>query len=282
MSQEAKRFAVPRLFTLQDSERERARGFVGGLLESFQRIGRPTEAEKPVGAITVRKMDLRNPRETQSYVNFLMDERNRHHFADPPESVEDLRRRAKESPGTHFLTGTIVETDESGNKFERFVGGAAIEDNSDPKQHDHWIGLFVVDPERQGQGLGKKLLLQTIEWGFNNLTYHKRPRRKLDISVILDADELRRVVGEEALNNEIKMREAIKKLKEEKHPSVRMIQLADFFDFRPVSVLFDEFDAANKAEPQPTARFELTAKYWREKLHKDKKFREQIDALRAA
>lgn len=278
---------------------------------------------RPLGAVRVREMNLLDDAEVQTYVNFLKDERHAAHFATPSRTVEELREEAK-NPRNHFLVATILERESAGEEgmlfpegkiVEKIIGGAKVRDNASPNENDHWIELVVVDPERQGQGLGKRMFLETIEWAFNSRTFDHRTRLKLDIGVILDADEIRGFVGgkvtltrKERERLGIKDREdketveidvpsgkdAIKnedqeavwailtKFLQEKRDSMKMIQLAEFFDFKHKTIFFEEILVPRKTEAQPTARFELTLSYWIQKLKRDKVFRTKINALRQA
>lgn len=277
---------------------------------------------RPLGSIRVREMNLLDDAEIQTYVNFLKDERHAAHFATPPRTVEELREEAK-NPRNHFLVATILERESAGEGMlfpegkivEKIIGGAKVRDNASPNENDHWIELVVVDPERQGQGLGKRMFLETIEWAFNSRTFDHRTRLKLDIGVILDADEIRGFPGgkvtltrKERERLGIKDREdketveidvssgkdAIKnedqesvwailtKFLQEKRDSMKMIQLAEFFDFKHKTIFFVEILVPRKTEAQPTARFELTLSYWIQKQKRDRAFRARLNALRQA
>lgn len=264
---------------------------------------------RPIGSVHVREINLDNDVEMQTVIGFWNHEKNSNHFATPPRNIDELKKEASE-PWSHFLVATALERQSAGEGgmlfpegkiVEKIVGAAEVSDNRKPNEHDHWIGLVVVDPDMQGQGLGKRVLLETMEWAFGHQTFDRRPRRKLDISIMLDADEIRAFPGAKvtfagkdgrqkeievpsgkvALENEDE--EAVwailSQFQQEKRESVRMAQLADFFDFRHKSIFFEEIDTPNKTESQPTARFELTLRRWRKKLER-KSFRKKINSLR--
>lgn len=265
---------------------------------------------RPLGVVRVREMDFGSESEMQTVINYWKDDRNRFHFATPPRTIEELQREASK-PQNHFLVATVLDKESvgqggmlfpEGKIIERIVGAAQVQDNTEVNQNDHWIGLVVINPDRQGQGLGKRVLLETMEWAFGNQTFDRRPRLKLDISVMLDADEIRgfsggekvKYIGKDGKENEMIVpsgKEALEhedeeavwailaKFQQERRESVRMITLTDFFDFRHKSIFFEEIAVPNKTESQPTARFELTLRRWRKKLEK-KTFRKKINSLR--
>lgn len=163
------------------------REFVERVLEGFD----PTSSirhwerrtEKPCGTVIVRGMDLADKHQIQTYINFLWDPRNRLHFAHPPEDVRELRELAR-NPRNHFLVATRVEKDNRGRSVERVVGGAQLTDNASP-ENDHWISLVVVDPKKQGQGVGKKLIRGIVEWSLGHKTFEKRDRDQLHLAINL-------------------------------------------------------------------------------------------------
>lgn len=168
----------------------------------------------------------------QRYIDFLLDSRNRAHFATPPSTPEAFRALAK-SPGYHPLVGT--------NGLGEVVGGVVINDAIHPL-HDHFIELFVVDPELQGRQVGTKMMIRIIDWACTTQTGENPPRwrRKLDAAIVKD------VSGWE-----------------------RMKQLVQGLGFRRVSTLPEQVSVIEKRGGvtvftyKPTQRYELMLERWR-------------------
>lgn len=185
------------------------------------------------GPIQVTEMDLNDPVQIQTYVNFLHDPRNRPHFANPPRTIAELRQLSR-SRSNHVLVGVGVEKDAEGLEQKRVVGGMIIED-AKPNQHDHFISLFVVDPERQGKGIGTELLREGIDWAATHLAGDGRVRDKLDIAYIKGVPGWR-----------------------------RMQKMVVRFGFRRVGELKDQVTVPKITKPLSTERWEVDLKLWRD------------------
>lgn len=145
----------------------------------------PYEYEKLTDALRFR-IDSVKELSTQAsermfadYVSFLNDPKNRRHFSDPPTTSEELRELCQQR-GLHPLIAL--------NIFGEVVGGATIRDAA-PNQHDHFLELFVINPNLQLRGAGKELLDQVLDWAAQTKAVDKfgqltRVRYKLDASII--------------------------------------------------------------------------------------------------
>ncbi len=247
------------------------------------------EGQTP-GSVAVRLMNFKNPNETQSYVNFLQDMRNRIHFSRPPQSIDELKAMPKKSPSLHFLVGTVIEQIEQEGKnksVERTVGGALIDDAAFG-EHDSGLRLFVIDADRQGQGLGDRQYFETLLWAFLTETYDGRPRTKLDFSVILNDYTMLNVLKSrheksedwtlDVLDNPVKRVEAIKILKDQKHPLTRLIRIAENYGAHYIYSLPKEADVPGQSRPQPTARYETTIDAFKTAIKSDPKILKRLQA----
>ncbi len=135
----------------------------------------------------LQELDVNNPVHLQAYFSFLTDPRNRGHFSSPPETAEELKAEC-EKPGNHPLVGL--------NKLGEVIGGAMIEDAA-RNQHDHFLTKVAIDPDLQGRGLGTEMVRNAIDYACTHETYDRRPRRKLDIAIIVGIpgwEKMRRLV----------------------------------------------------------------------------------------
>lgn len=141
--------------------------------------------------VKLREMDFRNNGEMQLYVSFLNDPRNRSHFANTPENIAKLKKWAGE-PGNHFLVVTRMEKDNDGKEKSVVVGGLELQDAS-PNQQDHFISLFVVDPNKQAEGIGQQMMIQVIDWAALTKTEDDRWRNKLDLAIVMGVPNWKRM-----------------------------------------------------------------------------------------
>ncbi len=221
------------------------------------------------GTVVVMDMNLSNNKELQPFINFLLDKQNRVHFANPPRNLDELRKTA-EDQSKHFLVAKRVETDENNKLVRRVVGGALIED-AGTNQHDHFISLVVADPVKQGQGLGQKLLLQTIEYGFSTESHDRRPRTKLDLAIIMgvepaDAKTIE-VVG--PVTGKVY------------HTKSRMEAITIKLGFKMTQNLPRQVNVPGFSEPLATRRYELLLDNWKELIEKNSAFSDYIKSLRS-
>lgn len=265
------------------SENPEGQGFsLGRLFGGFQERSLEVREGRTPGSITVRRMDFKNPRETEPYVQFLNDMRNISHFVRPPKTVDQLKDMAKASKGMHFLVGTIIEqVEEEGQKrnVERTVGGGLVDDSAFGEA-DSGLRLFVVDPEMQGQGLGKRIWLERLLWAFLTPTHDGRHRIEVDFSVVLNEDAMLRVLGAKdpkILRSPVKFLEALNKLKAEKHVSTRMLRLGEKYGG---NFLYGKPEEATEVpgftRPQPTARYEVRLDSFKAAVRKDTQALEMI------
>lgn len=128
--------------------------------------------------LEVRKIQSVDDGSVQRYVDFLNHPRNRSHFATPPVTVEEFRTLAQNDL-YHPLVGI--------NGLGEVIGGAVIHDARHPL-HDHFVELFVVDPDLQGHHVGTSMMKKVIDWASTTQTGEKcaRWRRKLDLAIIKD------------------------------------------------------------------------------------------------
>lgn len=184
----------------------------------------------------VREMDFTNDPELQRYVDFINDDKNKPHFADPPSTIEGLRVEARET-GYHFLTAV--------NGLGEVVGGMLIEDAA-RSQHDHFLRWVVVDPELQsskpgtGTGTGKAMLRKGIDWAATTLTHDGRRRDKLDASIIMGVD------GWRIMQHILRDKLAFKRL-------MKLEDQVDVFDPKTGTIV-----------RRHTERWELNLRLWRE------------------
>ncbi len=256
-----------------ERNREPVRDFVSRVLGGFQpETGIEETGEtgkRQPGSISVREMNLRDNRETQPYINFLLDRRNRAHFANPPRNTYELKKMA-EDQSKHFLVATRVETDEKGKPVRRVAGGALIED-AGTNQHDHFISLVVADPNKQGQGIGQRLWLQTIEYGFSTESHDRRPRTKLDLAIIMGVEPA-----------DAKTIEVVSPVTGKTyHTKSRMEAIAIKAGFKMTQNLPRQVNVPGFSEPLATRRYELILDNWKELIEKNSTFSDYIKSLRS-
>lgn len=181
--------------------------------------------------VRVRKIDVNDREEIGTYFRFLTHETNRVHFAKPPERRRELQRLCSHK-GMHAL---VAE-----NALGEIVGGMMIRDAEWP-QHDHFIEKVVIDPDKQGKGIGTQMMILGIDWGFENITHDGRKRLKLDLSII------------EGVEGWERMRDIVEKLG---------------FEFRSrlplqVDVVVKEEGGIEEIRvPMPTIRWEVVQDMW--------------------
>lgn len=125
-----------------------------------------------------------------TYLGFLNDSRTKLHFAHPPRDVRELVETKDEKD--HILIATRVERVE-GKLMEVVVGGARLTDNVEP-ENEHWISLWVVDPDKQRQGIGESVLRGIADWAYDNPAYDGRKRDHLHLGVNMEIDGSEAVV----------------------------------------------------------------------------------------
>ena len=175
----------------------------GGPFEFLKEMLGNTEGPKPSSEtssggeleakynVRIKEMDLRDRKQVQTYINYLLDWRNRRHFADPPETVEALREKAKSS-GNHFLVATRIEKDNEGREVESVVGGALIQGHG-KNEEDGFISLVVTDPEKQGKGIGKQMMEGVVDWAYGNKAEDLEFRDKIDLAIIMGVEGWQRM-----------------------------------------------------------------------------------------
>lgn len=163
--------SIGKILPIQGSE-----GFNGFLFQE--------KKELKFGEVRVRSMNLDDPLEVKTYVDWLNDHRDWLHFAHPPRDVEGLKEKANKEPRDHFLTVTRVERVE-GKLTEVMVGGARLTDNVKP-ENEHWITLVIVDPDKRRYGIGDELIKGIADWGQETRTYDGRKRDHLHLAVNLE------------------------------------------------------------------------------------------------
>lgn len=249
--------------------REPVRDFLSRVLGGIQPEEQGETREGVAGKINVREMNLRDNREMQPYINFLLDRQNRVHFANPPRNIDELKKMAKD-PGSHFLVATRFETDEKGKPVIRVVGGALIED-AGTNQHDHFISLVVADPNKQGQGIGQKLLLQTVEYGFSTDSHDRRPRTKLDLAIIMGVEP-----------SDAKTVEVVGPVTGKTyHTKSRMEAITIKLGFKMTQNLPRQVNVPGFSEPLATRRYELILDNWKELIGKNSTYSDYIKSLRS-
>jgi GNAT superfamily N-acetyltransferase len=217
----------------------------GGFLRRPGRGGEPLVPTGETGErvtnspIVLREMNLRNNSEMQSYISFLNDPRNVSHFANTPKDTAKLREWAGEF-GNHFFVGTRIEINAKGEAKGVVVGGFELQDAA-PNQQDHFLSLFVVDPDKQGQGIGGQMLKGALDMACETKTQDDRWRDKLDLAIVMGVPGWR-----------------------------RMEQLVlSLGQFRMVHILRDQVDVLVKRgdelikERKPVKRYEADLKKWR-------------------
>lgn len=136
----------------------------------------------------------------KTYLDFLNDPRNRLHFAHPPRDVREMIETKDKKD--HILIATRVERVE-GKLTEVVVGGARLTDNVEP-ENEHWISLWVVDPNKQHEGIGRRTLREIADWAYENPAYDGRKRDHLHLAINLDiegAEAVEKVVKKAGFNH---------------------------------------------------------------------------------
>ncbi|MDP3697502.1 MAG: GNAT family N-acetyltransferase [Candidatus Taylorbacteria bacterium] len=197
-----------------------------------QERGRLTPAERRRSTVArLREAHQVSDEAIAQYLDFLNDPRNRMHFVDPPTTVEGVRKYVStpEHPVPEHLLLAV-------NTGDEVLGGAIIED-ARPRQHDHFVTNFVVDPDRQHRGIGLETMRRVLDWSATTPTYDERHRRKIDLAII-EVEGWR------------KMRDLVERL-----------------GFRRVSYLRDQVDVDGPdgitTDSRPTRRYELMLDNWR-------------------
>lgn len=225
--------------------------------------------------VTVREMNLDVKSEVLPYLNYLHALPNRGHFVRPSKTLHDLREEVAQHPGYHYLVAIQKEQvikDEKARMKKRVIGGALIDDSAFG-EGDSGLRLFAIDPNKQGRGLGERVYLEALLWAFLTSTHDGRHRIEVDFSVVLNEDAMLRVLSAKdprILEDDKKFREAVNKLKAERHVSTRMIRIgekygAKFLYGKPLEAT----EVPGFVRPQPTARYEVRLDPFKDAIRKN-------------
>lgn len=225
--------------------------------------------------ITVREMNLDVKGEVVPYLNYLHALQNRSHFVRPPKTPPDLREEVAKNPSYHYLVAIQKEKIIRGGKpinKKRVIGGGLIDDSAFG-EGDSGLRLFAIDPNKQGRGLGERVYLEMLLWAFLTSTHDGRHRIEVDFSVVLNEDAMLRVLKEKdwkILEDDKKFREAVNRLKDERHVSTRMIKIGEKYGAK---FLYGKPREATEVPgfvvPQPTARYEVRLDPFKEAIRKN-------------
>jgi GNAT superfamily N-acetyltransferase len=177
--------------------------------------------------VSLRELDLGSEQDLTSYCRLLTHPDNREHFSNPPTDSNNLKEKLTRDSTHAYLAE---------NMLGKVVGAGGLND-AQPGEHDHWLVKAAVDPELQGRGLGKQLLVRLIEEAFTTKTSYSTDRAKLVASII------RNVKGWE-----------------------RMPDLLEQLGLRPLHIMLNEVDVYVQEEgrtvKQPTERWEISKNDW--------------------
>jgi len=123
---------------------------------------------------SLRELNIESERDLEDYYRLLTHPDNREHFSNPPVSTSDLKQKLIRDSTRAYLAEDI-----SG----RVIGAGGVNDAAEG-EHDHFLIKIVVDPESQGKGEGKKLVVLLTDKAFSTRTNDGRVREKLDAAVI--------------------------------------------------------------------------------------------------
>lgn len=124
--------------------------------------------------VRLREFDPQNEADLNIYFRLLTDPLNISHFSSPPKDPEDLKQKLERDKTHAYLAENING---------EVIGAGGINDASEG-EHDHFLVKVVVDPELQGRGVGRILVIQLIEKAFSTKTTDGRERTKLDAAII--------------------------------------------------------------------------------------------------
>ena len=212
--------------------KELGTGFTGGPTNGPEKQGQLFEVtrfpeEEPYRIVSLRELKVDSEQDLEDYYRLLAHPANREHFSNPPTDPNNLKEKL-----TRDNTHAYLAEDTLG----KVVGAGGIND-AQPGEHDHWLVKAAVDPELQGKGLGKQLLVRLIEEAFTTKTSYDTDRAKLVASII------RNVKGWE-----------------------RMPGLLEQLGFRPLHIMLNEVDVyvqeEKKTVKKPTERWELSKDDW--------------------
>lgn len=235
-----------------------------------------SEAEG-VGApdVLVREMNLEIKAEAVPYLNYLHALPNRSHFVRPPNTLHDLREEVAQHPSYHYLVAIQREQvikDGKVRKKKRVIGGGLIDDSAFG-EGDSGLRLFAIDPNKQGRGLGERVYLEVLLWAFLTSTHDGRHRIEVDFSVVLNEDAMLRVLGSKdprILEDDKKFREAINKLKTERHVSTRMIRIGEKYGAKFLyGRTLEATEVPGFVSPQPTARYVVRLDPFKDAIRKN-------------
>lgn len=177
--------------------------------------------------VRLREFDPQDEADLNMYFRLLTDPLNISHFSSPPKNPEDLKQKLERDKTHAYLAENI-----SGE----VIGAGGINDASEG-EHDHFLVKVVVDPELQGRGVGRVLVIQLIEKAFSTKTTDGRERTKLDAAVI------RNVPGWD-----------------------RMPHILEQLGFQPKQILLRQVDVLDQKREEvvrkPTERWEIMKEEW--------------------
>lgn len=197
----------------------------GNDLQTHAGEGAPFSDQERYGIASLRELDLDSEQDMTVYFKLLTHPLNREHFSSPPTDPDNLKYKlTRDGTRAYLAENMLGET----------VGAGGINDAA-AGEHDHFLVKVVVDPQFQGKGLGKQLVVNLIEKAFSTKTGDGRDRTKLDAAII------REVPGWD-----------------------RMPHLLATLGFHPVSILVDQVDVvvAGRTIRKPTERWEITRGDW--------------------
>lgn len=249
-----------------------------------------SEAEGPnISDILVREMNLEVKTEAVPYLNYLHALPNVGHFVRPPKTLHDLRKEVAEDrkklvPTLHYLVAIQNEQIVEGGmvkKKKRVIGGGLIDDAAFG-EGDSGLRLFVIDPNKQGKGLGERVYLETLLWAFLTPAHDGRHRIEVDFSVVLNEDAMLRVLREKdwkVLLVKEKFEGAINRLKAERHISTRMIMMGEKYGGK---FLYGKPREATEVPgfvvPQPTARYEVRLDPFKDAIRRNQDLLKSLQA----
>lgn len=195
-----------------------------GLVQNDSEFTTPQES---YSVISLREFDPQNEGDLNAYFRFLSHPLNIGHFSNPPKDPEDLKQKLERDKTHAYLAENING---------ELIGAGGINDASEG-EHDHFLVKVVVDPELQGKGVGRILVIQLIEKAFFTKTSDGRERTKLNAAVI------RNVPGWD-----------------------RMPNILEGLGFQPKQILLRQVDVLDQEKEEvvrkPTERWEIMKEDW--------------------
>lgn len=145
-----------------------------------------SETQERYALTPLRELDLENESDLTAYFKLLTHPSNIQHFSGPPKDTADLKRKLERDRTRAYIAENMVG---------EIVGAGGIDDAAE-YEHDHFLVKVVVNPDCQGKGIGRQLVIALTDMAFSTKAVtitataerFERERIKLDAAVIRDVE----------------------------------------------------------------------------------------------